>query len=154
MGVVDDVSDRLGSDDGSDECHVYRTDRVDREGGRLLGEVEGERFCEVLLRHSDACEAFRMISGAGYRDPTEATGSYSAAEHAGRVETDVESVATSLSDGGHTCEVRLDTAGPQLATIRTDAERAQIDDGERAQVEFDTARIRWVAPEAVEESGG
>jgi len=154
MGVVDDVSDRLRSDDDSDGCHVYRTDRVDREDGRLLGEVAGERFCEVLLRHSDACEAFRMISGAGYRDPTEATGSYSAAEHAGRVETDVESVATRLSDGGHTCAVRLDTAGPQLATIRNDVERTRTDGVERAQVEFDTARVRWVAPEAADASGG
>lgn len=146
MGVVNDVSDRIRSDDNSGECQVYRTDRVDREGGRRLGKVDGERFCEVLLRHSDACEAFRMISGAGYRDPTEAAGSYSAAEHAGRVETDVESVATGLTDGGHTCEVRLDTAGPQLATIRNDVERAQV--------EFDTARIRWVAPEGVEGPGG
>ena len=146
MGVVEDVSDRLRSDDNSDGCHVYRTDRVDRAGGRRLGEVDGERFCEVLQRHPDSCEAFRIISGTGYRDPTEATGSYSAAEHAGRVETDVESVATSLSDGGHTCEVRLDTAEPQLATIRNGVERAQV--------EFDTGQIKWVAPETVEESGG
>lgn len=146
MGAVDDVSDRLRSDDDSDGCHVYRTDRAVRESGRFLGEVDGERFREVLLRHADACEAFRMISGTGYRDPSEAVGTYSASEHAGRIKTDVESVASTLPDGGHTCEVRLDTADPQLATIQKDLERAQV--------EFDTARVRWVAPKSAGESGG
>jgi len=146
MGVVDDVSDRFRSDDESDECHVYQTDRFDREGGRLVGEVDDERFREVLARHPEACEAFRMISGAGYRDPTEATGSYSAAEHAGRVRTDVESIAAVLDDADHTCVVRLDTDDPQLATVRNEIDRAQI--------EFDTARVRWVAPETAGRSGG
>lgn len=139
MEVADDPSDRPRSDGDPERCRVYRTDRAVREGDRFLGEVDGDRFREVLLRHPEACEAYRMISGTGYRDPAEATGSYSAAEHAGRVEADVESVAAELSDAGHTCVVRLDTADPQLATIRNDVERAQI--------EFDVDRVRWVAPE-------
>lgn len=139
MEVADDGSDRPRSDDDSRGRHTYRADRAVREGGRLLGEVDGDRFREVLLRHPDACEAYRMISGTGYRDPAEATGSYTAAEHAGRVEADVESVAAGLIDPGHTCVVRLDTTGPQLATVRNEVERAQV--------EFDVDRVRWVAPE-------
>jgi hypothetical protein len=144
MGVMDDVSDRLRSDGDSDERHAYRTDRTARENGRLLGRVDGGRFREVLLRHPDACEAFRMVSGTGYRDPAEAMGTYSPAEHAGRVKSDVESIAANLHDG-HTCVVRLDTADPQLATIRNETDRAQV--------EFDVSRVRWLPPESTAESG-
>ncbi len=91
-----------------------------------------------------------MSAAASYRDPAETVGTYSAAEHPGRVKTDVGLIAAVLSDGGYTCETRLDTADPQLATVRSDTERAQI--------EFDTARARWVASgsaeEAEERSGG
>lgn len=145
MDAVDDVSDRIRSDGGTEERHAYRTDRAAREDSRFLGEVDDERFREVLASHPEACEAFRMISGTGYRDPAEAMGTYSAAEHAGRVKTDVESIAAVLDDADHTCVVRLDTADPQLATVRNGVERAQI--------EFDTARVRWVPPDAGESGG-
>ncbi|MFW6317857.1 MAG: hypothetical protein ACOC06_05230 [Halorubrum sp.] len=145
MGITDDTSDRHRSDGDTDGRHAYRTDRIVREDGRLLGEVDGERFREVLLRHPDACEAFRIISGAGYRDPAEAMGTYSAAEHAGRVESDVRSVAADVKDG-YACVVRLDTADPQLATVRNRVARAEV--------EFDTERVRWIPPEAAERSGG
>ena len=145
MDAVDDVSDRIQSDGGTEERHAYRTDRAAREDSRFLGEVDDERFREVLASHPEACEAFRMISGTGYRDPAEAMGTYSAAEHAGRVKTDVESIAAVLDDADHTCVVRLDTADPQLATVRNG--------GDRAQIEFDTARVRWVPPDAGEPGG-
>jgi len=63
----------------------------------------------------------------------------------GRVRSDVRSVATDVGDG-YTCVVRLDTADPQLATVRNRVERAQV--------EFDTERVRWLPPEAAEGSGG
>lgn len=145
MGFADDTSDRLRTDGESGQGHTYRTERTVREDGRFLGEVDAERFCEVLLRHPDACEAFRIISGTGYRDPAEAMGTYSPAEHAGRVKSDVRSVAADVGDGC-TCVVRLDTADPQLATVRNRVERAEV--------EFDTERVRWLPPEAAAESGG
>lgn len=139
MGVADDVSDRIRSNSDSDGYHVYRADRATREGSEFVGEVESGRFSDVLRRHRNACTAFEMITGAGYRDPAEMADTYSSAEHAGRVRTDVLSIATDLADNEYTCTVRLDTARPQLATITNGVERAQI--------EFDSSRVRWIPPD-------
>lgn len=139
MGVVDDVSDRIRSNGDASGYHVYRADRATREGSKVVGEVEPGRFGDVLRSHREACDAFEMITGAGYRDPAEMTDTYSAAEHAGRVRTDVLSIAADVDDNGYTCTVRLDTARPQLATITNGVERAQI--------EFDSSRVRWIPPD-------
>lgn len=142
MEVVDDVSDRIRSNSDADGYHVYRTDRATREEGKFVGEVESRRFKDVLRRHRNACNAFEMITGAGYRDPAEMADTYSSAEHAGRVRTDVLSIAADLDDNEYTCTVRLDTTRPQLATIANGVERAQI--------EFDSSRVRWIPPDGYE----
>lgn len=139
MGVVDDVSDRVRSKDDGIRDHVYRADRATREAGTFVGEVEPGQFEDVLRTHRDACDAFEMITGTGYRDPAEMAGTYSPAEHAGRVETSVLSIAADLDGTESTCEVRLDTARPQLATITNGVVRAQV--------EFDSSRVRWLPPD-------
>lgn len=135
MGVVDDLRNGLTEDSDAD---LYVVTETRYDGSDHLATIDPARVRELLREYPDACRAFRIANGAGYDHSPSVNRTYSQAEHAGRVETDVAAIADEISDHRTVCSVRLDTTDPQLVTIE--------DDTVRAQIEIDDSVVRWVPP--------
>lgn len=135
MGAVDDLKNKFIQ---GDDISTYPVSETVRREQNHVGTFPPETLREILKKHSDACRVFKMITGAGYEDPSKNATDMSQAEHAGRVEIEPEAILDALSSESCSCRVRLDTSNPQLVTVSGQA-------GTR-QIEIDDGIIRFTPP--------
>lgn len=135
MGTTNKHLDSTVQRDGDPD--TYAVQDVRREEDTMVGTVPADVLEELLESYPEACRVFDVREHVGYGHPSDRGPSYTTKEHAGRVESDLETLRADLTDD-YTGRVRLDTTDPQLVKVSNGISRAQI--------ELDDSIVRFVPP--------